>query len=298
MHRPTVVLVHGAFVTYRSWDRWVARFERRGHACLAIRYPGRDRPVAELKDDLDSPLLGALTLPQVIEHIEGTIRALPEPPIIIGHSFGGLLTQLMLQRGLGAAGVAIDSVPPQGVFSLEWSFLRSLWPVLTPFVRVSSPYYMSFEHFQYSFANALPLEDQRAGYEADIVPESRRFARAGLSRHARVEFARERAPLLLIGGEEDHIIPASLNRTNFRRYRKTPSTTEFKEFAGRSHYSVIAGPGWEQVADYALDWALRKAERAPSAGAVGTAAADPVPWDGAVEPTATAAPRTAPDALA
>jgi pimeloyl-ACP methyl ester carboxylesterase len=119
-----------------------------------------------------------------------------------------------------------------------------------------------------------------------------------LGRHARVEFARERAPLLLIGGEEDHIIPASLNRTNFRRYRKTPSTTEFKEFAGRSHYSVIAGPGWEQVADYALDWALRKAERAPSAGAVGTAAADPVPWDGAVEPTATAAPRTAPDALA
>lgn len=289
----TIAFIHGAFITKRSWDHWVARFEELGHACVAIPFPGRDRPVADLKQDRHDPVLAALTLPDVIAHLEATIRALPEKPIIIGHSFGGLLTQIMLQRGLGAAGVAIDSVPPQGVFTLEWSFLRSLWPAITPFARASDPYYMSFEHFQYTFANDLPLEQQRAGYDADIVPESRRFARGGLSGAARVDFRRERAPLLLIAGEKDHIMPASLNRTNYRRYRKSPSVTDFKEFPGRAHYSVIAGPGWEEVADYALDWAIRASgsQAATATSSEATAAPEP-PWDGTVAPATTEAPRT------
>lgn len=117
---------------------------------------------------------------------------------------------------------------------------------------------MPFEDFQYTFGNDLPLAEQRAAYDADIVPESRRLSRGALSRAARVDFRKERAPLLMIAGENDHIIPASLNRSNWRRYRKSPSVTDFKEFPGRAHYTVIAGPGWEEVADYALDWAERQ----------------------------------------
>jgi pimeloyl-ACP methyl ester carboxylesterase len=252
----TIVFIHGNFVTRRGWEPWVARYKARGHTCIAIAWPGRDKPVAELKRNPDDPFLGKLTIGEVIDHHVRTIQALPAKPIMIGHSFGGLLTQLMVQRDLASAAVAIDSVPVQGVLTLKWSFLRSLWPVLNPFIPASRPYYMPFEHFQYTFANDLPLEEQRAGYERDIVPESRRVARGALSRAARIDFQRPHAPLLMIAGEKDHIMPASLNLSNYKRYRKSPSRTEFKEFPGRTHYSVIAGPGWEEVADYALDWAI------------------------------------------
>ena len=252
----TIVFIHGNFVTKRCWEPWVARYEARGHTCITIAWPGRNQPVAELKRNPDDPFLGKLTIGEVIDHHVRTIQALPAKPILIGHSFGGLLTQLMVQRDLAAAAVAIDSVPAQGVLTLKWSFIRSLWPLLNPFIPASRPYYMPFEHFQYTFANDLPLEEQRAGYDRDIVPESRRVARGALSRAARVDFRRPHAPLLMIAGEKDHIMPASLNRSNYKRYRKSPSRTEFKEFPGRAHYTIIAGRGWEEVADCALEWAI------------------------------------------
>jgi pimeloyl-ACP methyl ester carboxylesterase len=253
-----VVFIHGNFVSSRCWDAWVARYQSRGYNCLAIAYPGRDKPVAWLKANPDPGLMGSLTLSQVADYHAEAIRTLGEKPIIIGHSFGGLLTQLMVQRGLAAAAVAIDSVPPQGVLVPSWSFLRSTWPVLNPFVPASRPFLMSFRHWQYTFTNGLPLAEQRSSYEAYVVPESRRLARGGLSSAARIDFKRPHAPLLLIAGEKDNIMPASLNRANYRRYAKSSSSiTEFKEFAGRTHYTVIGGRGWEEVADYALDWATR-----------------------------------------
>ena len=258
----TIVFIHGNFVSKHCWESWVARYEALGHTCVPIAWPGRDKPVAELKRNPEDPFLGTLTIGDVIDQHVRTIQALPEKPIIIGHSFGGLLTQLMVQRDLAAAAVAIDSVPPQGVLTLKWSFIRSLWPVLNPFIPVSRPYYMPFEHFQYSFGNDLTEAEQRAGYDRDIVPESRRLSRGGLSRAARIDFERPHAPLLLIAGERDQIMPASLNRSNYKRYRKSPSRTEFKAFPGRAHYSIIAGPGWEEVADYALEWAVGAQSRA------------------------------------
>jgi pimeloyl-ACP methyl ester carboxylesterase len=253
----TVVFIHGNFVSSRCWDAWVARYRSRGYTCIAIAYPGRDKPVDWLKQNPDPALLGSLTLPQVADYHAEVIRSLDEKPIIIGHSFGGLLTQLMVQRDLAAAAVAIDSVPPQGVLVPSWSFFRSTWPVLNPFVPASRPYLMSLKHWQYTFVNGLPLGEQRATYEQYVVPESRRLARGGLSSAARIDFKRPHAPLLFIAGEKDHIMPASLNRQNYRRYAKSGSITEFKEFPGRTHYTVIGGQGWQEVADYALGWATR-----------------------------------------
>jgi pimeloyl-ACP methyl ester carboxylesterase len=255
----TIVFIHGNFVTRHCWDGWVTRYEKLGYTCIPIAYPGREGSPASLRNNADSALMASLTLARVVEHHVTAIRALNEKPIVIGHSFGGLLTQLMVQRDLPAAAVAIDSVPPQGVLTLKWSFYRSTFPALNPFLPASNPYMMSFKHFQYAFANDLSLAEQRVAYEKDMVPESRRLSRGGLSSAARVDFKRRRSPLLLIAGEKDRIMPAALNRTNFRRYRKSPSVTEFKEFPGRSHYSIIAGKGWEEVADYALDWAMRAA---------------------------------------
>jgi pimeloyl-ACP methyl ester carboxylesterase len=255
----TIVFIHGNFVTKHCWDRWVDRYEARGYKCVALSYPGRDRSVASLKAETSSRVLATLTIEDVIEHLAREIRALDEKPIIIGHSFGGLLTQLMVQRDLAASAVAIDSVPAKGVVTLAWSFLRSLWPVVNPFIPASRPYYMPFNHFQYSFGNDLTLAEQRAAYDADIVPESRRLGRGGLSAAAAVDFKRPHAPLLFIAGEKDHIMPASLNRRNWKRYQDAQSVTEFKEFPGRAHYSIIGGRNWEEVADYAVDWAARMA---------------------------------------
>jgi len=265
----TIVFIHGNFVTRRCWDGWVDRFERRGHTCLAIAYPGRDEPVERLRQKPSDPFLGTLTIEQVVDHHVRLIRALGEKPIVVGHSFGGLLTQLMVQRDLAAAAVAIDSVPPQGVVPLSWPFFKSTFPVINPFVSASRPYLMSFKHFQYAFVNDLPLAEQRAAYEAHVVPESRRLARGGLSRAARIDFARPHAPLLLIAGEKDQIMPASLNRKNHGRYRRSPSVTELKQFARRGHYSIIAGPGWEDVADYAIEWANRTTTVRGAAGRAG-----------------------------
>ena len=253
----TIALIHGNFVTRHSWDPWVTRYQKLGFNCVAIAYPGRDRSPAWLRQNPDRSLMKGLTLQKVIDHHVEAIRSLGEKPIVIGHSFGGLITQQMVKRDLAAAAVVIDSVPPQGVLTLAWSFYRSTWPVLNPFMPASSPYMMSFKHFQYAFANDLSLAEQREAYERDMVPESRRLSRGGLTSTARVDFKRRHAPLLFIAGEKDRIMPAVLNRTNYRRYRASPSVTEFKEFAGRSHYSIIAGRGWEEVADYALDWAVR-----------------------------------------
>lgn len=255
----TIVFIHGNFVTNRCWDGWVARFQAQGHTCIAPPYPLRDRSVAELRRIPNDPALGNLGLPEVTDHYVRKIRALPEKPIIIGHSFGGLLTQLMMDRDLGAAAVAIDSVPPQGVLPVEWSFIRSTWPIVNPVIPASRPWLMTFDQFRYAFGNDLSLDEARRAYDAEVVPESRRLSRGGLTSAARVDFRRRRGPLLLIGGEKDHIMPASLNRRNWKAYQKAPSVTEFKQFPGRGHYSILAGKGWEQVADYALSWALRMA---------------------------------------
>jgi pimeloyl-ACP methyl ester carboxylesterase len=249
-----VVFIHGNFVSKHSWDHWIPRFEARGYTCTAIAYPGRDKPVATLKQNPNAPFLSTLSLEAVTDHCVRTIRSLGEKPIIIGHSFGGLLTQLMLQRDLGAVGVAIDSVPPQGVIALNWSFYKATWPAINLFAG-ARPFYMPYRHFQKYFANSLSEAEQQAAYDKDMVPESRVLSRGGLSRAAHVDFKRQRAPLLMIAGEKDRIMPAALNRSNYRRYRKSPSVTDFREFAGRCHYSVVAGSGWEEVADFTLDWA-------------------------------------------
>jgi pimeloyl-ACP methyl ester carboxylesterase len=190
-------------------------------------------------------------LSNVLEHFAAIIRTLDETPILIGHSMGGLAVQLLLQQVPAAAGVAIDSAPPMGVFTTEWSFLKSNWPHITPFVSQSRPIEMTFERFQYTFVNGLPIAEQRAAYERYVVPESRRVPRESLT--ARVDFNKPHPPLLLIAGSADHIIPAVLNRSNHARYRRAPSNTDFKEFPGRTHF-IIGQQGWEEVADYILSW--------------------------------------------
>ncbi len=253
----TIVFIHGMFVTSRCWEQWVSRYQAQGYDCIAPAWPGRDQPVATLKQNHPDPQVGRLTLVEVIEHHAKIIRALDEKPILIGHSMGGLITQILLQRDLAAAGVAVDSGPPLGVLTTKLSFFKVNWPVINPFVSATEPYYMSFEEFQYAFVNTLPAAEQRTAYDNHAVPESRQVGRGALSNLTKVDFSKAHAPLLLIAGSADHIIPPSLNKTNYEKYKASPSITDFKEFAGRTHF-IIGQKNWEEVADYVLAWVKEK----------------------------------------
>lgn len=253
-----IVFIHGMYMTPACWEQWVGYFRARGRDCLAPAWPGRDQPVAVLRRNHPDSQLAALTLTAVLEHLSGVIRTLDEKPILIGHSMGGLITQLLLQRGLASAAVAIDSAAPQGVFTTKWSFIRANWSHVNPFVSKSRPATMTFEQFQYAFANSLPLAEQQTAYETFVVPESRRVPAESLAAVARIDFKKPGAPLLLIAGSNDHIIPASLNQSNYAKYQRPGSVTDFKEFPGRTHF-IIGQSGWEEVADYVATWLDRVA---------------------------------------
>lgn len=251
MKSKTIVLIHGMFMTPLCWEKWIPHYEAKGYRVFAPAWPGRDKPIDELRKAHPDPELAKLKLNHIVDHMEAFIKSLDEKPAIIGHSMGGLAVQILLQRDLAVAGVAIDPAPPAGVFTTEWSFVKSNFPAINPFL-LSQPVQMTFEHFQYAFANTLPLDEQHAAYDRYMVPESRGVPTSSLGAAGKVDFSKPRRPLLITAGDQDHIIPASLNRSNHKKYGG-PAVTDFKEFAGRDHF-LIGSRGWKEIADYCLDW--------------------------------------------
>ena len=209
-----IIFIHGMFVTPLCWEPWLARYRAIGHRVDAPAWPGRDEPVATLRRNYPDQRLGQLSLVDVVERYAGWIGKADPRPVLIGHSMGGLVVQLLLQRNLAVAGIAIDSAPPLGVFELSWPFLRSNWPTINPLFSKHTPYFMPFDQFQYTFVHTLPLAQQRSAYQTYVVPESRWVARGPVSLTARIDFSAPRPPLLLIAGEKDHIIPAELSARN------------------------------------------------------------------------------------
>jgi len=260
MPAQTVVLIHGLWMTGRSWEQWVDRYEARGLRVLAPSWPGMNVPIEQLREDTST--IDKLGIEEIVDHYEGILREQPEPPIVMGHSFGGVFTQLLLDRGLGAAGVAIDPGPVQGLLKLAPSTLRSGWPILKNPANRHRAVALTPEEFHYAFTNTMSDEESLAVYERYAVPGPGgvlyQAALANFHPHAATHVERKsdsRAPLLLIGGGEDHIAPASQTRANARLYRHADAVTDYKEFPGRSHY-IVGQAGWEEVADYALEWAL------------------------------------------
>ena len=252
MSSKTVVFVHGMFVTPTCWKAWEAHFQERGFRTLAPAWPEHELPAATQRDQHPNARLAALTLDDLLTHYRKILATLDEKPILVGHSMGGLIVQLLLQEGLGTVGVAIDSAPPKGVLSLKYSFLRSNWPAINPFASAKKPIFLDEAAFRYAFVNTLPPDVQHQFWVDEVVPESRRVGKGPTTKTAQIDFAHLRPPLLMIAGEHDHIIPASLNQKNAGLYQP-PSVTDFKLFAGRDHF-IIAEPGWQEVADFVLDW--------------------------------------------
>jgi pimeloyl-ACP methyl ester carboxylesterase len=260
----TVLLIHGMWMTPLSWEHWASRYTAQGHKVLASAWPGLEAEPAQLRRD-PSPLRN-LSITDVIAHYEKIIRGLDRPPVIIGHSFGGLFAQLLLDRGLGAAGVALGTGAPKGVLRLPLSTLRAAWPALGNPRNLKKEAPLTPKQFHWCFTNALSQEESDAVYERYYIPGSARpFFQAGFANFnpkavTKVNYKNPaRPPLLLATGTEDRICPPSVNKANFKKQRQAPSATERKEYPGRCHFP--GQEGWEEVADFVLSWAAEHSSR-------------------------------------
>ncbi|MFC5062997.1 alpha/beta hydrolase [Actinomycetospora atypica] len=281
-HAPdTIVLVHGFWVTPRSWEHWAARYESQGYRVIVPAYPGFEVEVDALNAD-PSPV-EALTIPGIIGHLEEILRGLASPPIIIGHSAGGAFTQILLDHGFGAAGVALNSVPTEGVSVVPFSQARATFPVLKNPANRHRAIRYDFEHWNYAFTNTFPEDEARALYERYAVPVSGSLVFEGALANVTpghqgtwVDYHNEdRAPLLLVAGSCDTIMPPKVQWSNAAHYRAAKTITEVVEFGGKPHF-LPAAPGWEEIADFVLAWAVRHATTPPPIVPEATAPAEPI----------------------
>jgi len=266
---PPVVLIHGLWMTPASWEPWVERFRALGHVVVAPGWPGIDeRTVEEVRRD-PAPLRG-IGLRRIADHYERIIRELPVKPIIMGHSFGGVLTQMLADRGLGVAYVGVEPGQTAGVPTVPFSTIRSGLPILSNPFAINGARPMSKRHFHYTFGNDLSRADSDAVWERYAVNSYNRVLFEGVAAVidgrngvSRVDYGRpERGPLLVIVGGADHVVPPAIGRALVARYRRSgsPALVEYLEFPGRTH-RIVSQDGWEEVADYALQWARAHAQR-------------------------------------
>jgi pimeloyl-ACP methyl ester carboxylesterase len=263
----TVVLIHGLYVTALSWEKWVDRYTSKGYKVIAKSWPGMD-DIDALRRDPSA--VNDLGIGEIVDYYDGIIRKLDEAPIIMGHSFGGAFTEILLDRGLGAAGVAIDAAGVRGILRVPRSQLKAGFPILKSPSNFHKAVELTPEQFHYAFTNTLSDADAKAAYERYAAPGPGRVVFQGALANFNprtpdaVDFKKDRAPLLLIAGGADHLVPAVIDRSAADHYRKSGAVTDYKLFPGRSHWT-IAEPGWEEVADYALDWAVTNARTGATA---------------------------------
>jgi pimeloyl-ACP methyl ester carboxylesterase len=256
-----VVFVHGLWLLPNSWDRWAAVFEQAGYAALTPGWPDDPRTVGEA--NAHPEVFANKTVGQVADHFEEIIRRLVRKPIIVGHSFGGLLVQMLAGRGLAAATVAIDPAPFRGVLPLPLSALRSAWPVLANPANRNKAVALTFEQFRYAFANGVSGEEARELYATFAVPAPGapifQAATANLNPWTELKVDTdnpERGPMLIISGEKDHTVPWSLANAAYQRQRRNGNVTEIMEIPQRGH-TLTVDSGWREVADASLAFVQR-----------------------------------------
>ena len=259
----TIVLIHGLWLTALSWEHWVTRYAGLGYRVIARNWPGMEGSIDDFRRDPSA--VAGLGIGDVVDHYEKIVRELHQPPVIIGHSFGGLITEMLLDRGLGAAGVAIDPAPVKGVFALPFSELKAGFPGLKNPFSPHQAVAISPEQFNYAFTNHLTAEESLPLYQRYSVPGPNyllwQASLANFNPHAAttVNFNNDtRAPLLLIAGGRDHTAPAVVTKANYNLFGKSKAVTAYREYPDRTHWT-IAQDGWEEVADYALEWSLKNA---------------------------------------
>src|SRR5262245_1001576 len=265
----TIVLIHGFWVTPRSWEDWKAHYEAKGYKVLTPAYPGFEVEVEALNTD-PTPIVD-LRVPALIEHLEEVIGSVGSPPILMGHSAGGAFMQICMDHGFGACGVAINSAPTEGVRVVPPSQLKATFEVLKNPANHHRAVGFSFEQWNYAFTNGFPEDRARELYERYHIPASGRVLWNSVLANVEpghqdtwVNYKNDdRAPLLFMSGSDDKLMPPSIQKSNFKHY-KSNTITEIVEFDGP--HLMPSKEGWEEIADAALEWAVANAgKKAPTA---------------------------------
>ncbi len=256
-----VVFIHGLWLLPSSWDRWREVFEAAGYATLAPGWPDDPNTVEEANEHPE--VFAKKTVGQVADHYQDVIGTLTKQPAIIGHSFGGLLTQILAGRGLSAASVAVDPAPFRGVLPLPISALKSSSPVLGNPANRNRAVPLTYEQFRYAFANAVDEDEAKELYDTYAVPAAGaplfQAATANLNpwTEAKVDHKNpDRGPLLIISGEKDHTVPWAIANASFKKQKQNEGVTEIVEIKDRGHALTI-DHGWREVADTVLEFVKR-----------------------------------------
>jgi pimeloyl-ACP methyl ester carboxylesterase len=251
MKTKTIVLIHGLFVNNTSWKEWKTYFEAQGYTVHTPANPGHAGNPVDLKKNIPADLKD-VGFDDVVKYLSTFIDTLPEKPIIIGHSFGGLMVQKLIDMGKAVAGVSIDGAPPKNNMAL-FSTVKIVWPVVN-FFKGNTVFLGSKEWYHKAFFNNYTKEESDKLYETVAAPESRKLAKDPLFKSsAKLDLQKPHEPLLFIGGAKDNIFPSVFTKKIAGSYKDKNSIVDFKEFPGRSHF--IAGEkNWEEVAGYVLEW--------------------------------------------
>jgi pimeloyl-ACP methyl ester carboxylesterase len=254
-----IVLIHGLWMTPASLEGWTYHCLERGFNVYAPGWPGMERDIRALRRDPQA--YARIGIRQIVDHYERLVLELDSPPIIIGHCIGGLVVQALLNRGLGLCGVALAPVPVKGVWRLPWSTLRVFAPQLINPRNLRRSVALTPAQFHYAMMNDRTREESDRVYQryAVAAPDHLLFQAelANFNPYAESEVNVRRAkrpPLLMVAGKLDHVAPPSVVKANFRLYRHSAAVTEYREFAGRTHF-MIGQEGWQEIADHVIDWA-------------------------------------------
>jgi non-heme chloroperoxidase len=259
-----VVFVHGLWLLPTSWDRWAELFEKNGYTALTPSWPDDPDTVAQAKAHPE--VFANKSVGDVADHFEDVIRGLKKKPAVIGHSFGGLLTQILAGRGVAKVSVAIDPAPFRGVLPLPISSLRSASPVLKSPANYHRAVPLTYEQFRYSFANTLSEDEAKELYVTYSIPTpgeplfEAAFANLNPWTEVKVDTKNpKRGPLLILDGEKDHVVPWAIANASYKRQRRNDGVTEIMKIPGRGHALTI-DHGWQEVADIALAFVQKYAK--------------------------------------
>lgn len=249
----TIVFISGAFVSHFYWGKWLTFFENNGYKVVAPPWLHKNDSVANLRDQNPCVKIGSISLFDLVCYYTEIIEKLPEKPILVGHSYGGLLVQLLVQKDLAEAGICINSFPPKGFTTLKFSFYKIVLKFSSVTFSSKKTLFLSFENWKNIFFNTLSNKEQKKEYEKFIIPESKKALRNLFSKNARINFRKKHVPLFFISSSNDQIISSKLVRWNFRKHINIHSITCYKELKNKNHF-VILHPEWQEVAESVAKW--------------------------------------------